>query len=1301
MRALLLTIAVLLIGAFSAWADDTRIYDSSQFNCNNINVVAQDSTGYIWVGTDYGLNRFDGVRFVRYNHTDGEPTSLLNNVVQTLLSDREGRLWVGTNNGLQLYNPATDDFTTIDTGEAISVEGIVHLQSGQIWFITPGGGVREVDAATGSASAVEWLNDMYRETHFSDIFQDSQGRVWLGSSRGLVCVDAERQKNLSTGNLILNEYISDIDQSPEGEVYVSTSTRLLRLDETDPRNPHFEQILHSGIINFVGMYIAPDGTIYLGTNGDGLKYIEPGTRLLKSMTGLSLPAHVEQRSMCNMIMEDRLHNLWISYIHLGVVKYSREETYFNHHALQEDQFRRITAMGSTDNDILCGFVSTPALVRFDKNSFTREEIPVPRGVRAIFADDEGTYWLGSYYGGLYRWRAGQRTVTRVPAVPFVWIYAIADDEHGNLYLSDFGNGMKRYTPQTGEVQTLEHHPESDGQAPGLTNNWVNVLVRDSRGGLWIGHHNGVNLYDTHSGQFVALPFDDVLSTEICQTLLEDRRGNIWIGTKNALYKYTRGERTLKRLTIADGLSNDVICNLQQDAEGNIWCSTLNGINQISEDGETIVCYYAGNGLQDNTYYAVGHTGESGQIYFGGHKGITDFDPANITLTHFSGSVSIANMYVNGERVSASDDLLLRHFENTVAFDLSTMDFRPPENIYYEYRIPEFDNHWNATSPGDHEIVYHNLPPGGYTLQVVARENNAKSATKEVQIAIAPPWYQTVWAKVIYLLVAGGIVWQFFYMLKRRRREEINEAKLQFFINIAHEIRSPMTLVVSPLEALLKREHNPDTQKALVGIHRNAGRIVRLMNQLLDIRKIDKGQMNLVFSEVDLIPFVDEQIEYLREQAAKRNIALSFEHPDEELKVWLDPQNFDKVIINLLDNALKYTPEGGEVTVRTTLRQQSVSIEVLDTGEGIEPAEQKKIFERFYQTRKSSTDRRLPGFGIGLNLCRLLVHLHHGTIEVKNRTERSGSNFIVSLPLGNHHLHGKTLGTRKPFISEEKGSYAECKECPDEKHRKRTNFSLLIVDDDQEIRDYLAEELAKTYRIYTAPNGKEGVKMALKHRPDVIISDVIMPDMDGFELLKTLKNNYETSHIPIVLLTSKTEHADRIAAFERGADNYLPKPFNIDELDAIVTNLCNSRQRLKGIFAGKHPQDNTTALPDVQDKDAELMRKITKVVDEHIGDQELTVDIIAHEVGISRAQLHRRLKEIAGISAGKLIQNMRLTKAAQLLKEKSVNISQLAYAVGYTTPSNFSTAFKNYFGISPKEYVEQLEKSSPVPPADTP
>jgi signal transduction histidine kinase/ligand-binding sensor domain-containing protein/DNA-binding response OmpR family regulator len=1310
---LIIIISLMILPTEATQADNIRIYDLSQFNCSSINTIAQDSTGFVWIGTDYGLNRFDGAHLVRYNYHKKDKSSLLNNDVQSLLTDRGGRLWVGTNNGLQYYDPAKDNFITINTNQSLSVKGIVHLRNNRIWFITSGYGVWEVDLKSQSASPVKWLNDLYHENYYSYIYQDTKARVWLGSSQRLVCVNVDTRTNISVGNMILNESVSGIGQSADNTLYAASALKLLRLKDMEG-DLHFEEILNTDSIYLKKMCIAQNGTVYLGTNGKGLKYIAPGIKRMQAVAGSQLPDYIGKKGVCNMIMEDKLHNLWIADEHFGLIKFSRKKTPFRHYSIPANNFQPITAIAATSSLVLCGFSSHRALVCFDKKSYIKEEVSISASIRTIFAGRNRTFWIGTYYGGLFTWRTDGSKVTRIPVLYGEWINAIADDEQGNMYISVFGKGLKRYHPGTHKLYTFENNEKNGPQEPHLNNDWINVLLRDSRGMLWIGHHTGVNIYDTHKQKFITLPFGNVLSSEICQTLLEDRKGNIWIGTRNALYMYTPWRQTIQRFTTTDGLSNDVICNLQEDSKGNIWCSTLNGINQIMNEGKKIVCYYAGNGLQDNTYYTVGCRDNEGHIYFGGYKGITDFDPAKIIFDGFVKPVTITNVYVNGQKVNTAtysgrqqvitrainlaETLRLNYYDNTLAFDLSTMDFRPPENIYYEYRIYGFDGKWNVTAPGNHEIIYHNLPPGSYTLQLRACKNNARSEIKQVKIIIAPPWYQTGWAKAVYLLIAIAMVLQFLYVLKKQHHNEINEAKLQFFINIAHEIRSPMTLIMSPLETLLKREQDPITLKTLDTIHRNTNRIIRLMNQLLDIQKIDKGQMRLTFSETDLIIFAHEQIQYMEYQAKKRNIKLTFEHCDKEIKAWIDPQNFDKVFLNLLDNALKYTPDGGEITLRMGIqfikdKQSYVRIEILDTGAGIDPAQREKIFERFYQIPKSATICRPTGFGIGLNLCRLLVHLHHGTIEVKNRTDRIGSNFIMCLPLGNQHLREDEMVANEttPFILEARINHTDNKETPNVKQRKRTNFSLLIVDDEEEIRNYITEELGNLYRIYTACNGKEGIKMALKRNPDIIISDVIMPEMDGFELLRILKSNYDTDHIPVILLTSKTEHTDRITAFEKGADVYLPKPFNIDELGAIVTNLINNRLRLKGKYAGKHPQDNSKASLDVKDDDMELMQKIMEVFDQHIGNQELSVEKIAQEIGISRTHLHRRLKRIAGISAGELIRTVRLTKAAQLLKEKQINVSQLAYLVGYTSQSNFSTAFKKHFGVSPKEYVEQSTK----------
>lgn len=670
----------------------------------------------------------------------------------------------------------------------------------------------------------------------------------------------------------------------------------------------------------------------------------------------------------------------------------------------------------------------------------------------------------------------------------------------------------------------------------------------------------------------------------------------------------------------------------------------------------------------------------------------------ITSETFSGGKKV----IEGILMDAKN-FRLSHEDNTFTFEFSTMDFREPENIHYEYRLKELSTVWNITLSGVNRITYSHLSPGNYTLEVRACENGTYTPVKQVGIHISPPWYQTTVAYICYLLLLVVFGMQFYYLLKRKQREEINEEKLKFFINISHEIRSPMTLIISPLETLLRREYDEPTTKALRSIYKNANRIVGLINQLLDIRRIDKGQMKIHCSETDIVGFIDDLFQAFDYQAEKRGIQFTFEHTLKELPVWIDRNNFDKVLVNLFSNAFKYTPDGGEITVclsagvnkkESGVLRNYAEIMIMDTGPGIDESKLEKIFERFYQASAELSSTPI-GFGIGLNLCRLLVGLHHGTVVASNRKDVKGSCFTIRIPLGNNHLKKEEMVEHSLENRMVLQSHPYELEKPEKKKigRSKTNYRVLVVDDDDEVREFLQMELGGIYRVMTAKNGNEGLRLALAQLPDLIVSDVVMPEMDGFTLVKKLKGNGNTSHIPVILLTSKAEHPDRIQGLDKGADAYLTKPFIVEELSTMIASLIANRLLLKGKFSGAQDQEDKVRTVEMKSNDEILMERVMKVVNDYLDNSELNVEMLAEQVGLSRVQLHRKLKELTGIPASEFIRNIRLKQAALLLKDKKMNISQVAYAVGFTNHTHFSTAFKKFYGVSPTDYIGRLENES--------
>ncbi len=766
----------------------------------------------------------------------------------------------------------------------------------------------------------------------------------------------------------------------------------------------------------------------------------------------------------------------------------------------------------------------------------------------------------------------------------------------------------------------------------------------------------------------------------------------------------------------------------------MWISTYMGICKYDAKTGRYINYYAGDGLQGNEFtHGAFYKDEAGKVYFGGINGITYFQPSSIEsvlkdtkvwITDFS----IFNQPVRKNTRSGRHTVIytsvpdanmfqLAHYDNTFSIVFSTLQYNNPEQISYQYKIEELSNQWLSTEPGVNRVTYNNLLPGKYTFHVRALSHGNLSEIRTVKILITPPWYEMWWAYCIYAFLFGllvlGIVNYILSRMRHRREimkrehaEQLNEAKLQFFINISHEIRTPMTLIINPLEKLLAEKKGGEVQKTYLMIYRNAQRILRLINQLMDIRKLDKGQMFLKFRETDMVGFIDDVMLTFDYMARKKKIRFSFEHVMPQLKVWVDMNNFDKILMNIFSNAFKYTPEQGEITVTLSTGRDSTrrdplkeyfEITVTDNGIGLDREKIERIFERFYQIDNDVTKSNF-GTGIGLHLSRSLVELHHGIILAENREDAPGSRFIIRIPLGSAHLRTDELEDVeavitphtvwvKPEKTDLEGAFEEEEDEESKKAGKSKNrMRILIVEDEEEILSYLKEELEGDYRIMTRKNGREAYDTILADTPDLVISDIMMPEMDGLSLCRKIKQNTNVNHVPVILLTAKSKPEDTMEGMATGADAYMVKPFNTELLKSTIANLIANRKLLKSKFSGAQQQEDKVQKLSMKSADEILMSKIMKVINENLSNPDLNVEMLAANVGLSRVHVHRKLKELTNLSARDFIKNIRLQQAAALLKEKKLTVSEVAYATGYTNLSHFSSSFKEVHGMSPKEYM---------------
>lgn len=1316
-----LLLIVLFVHTLNVFPKDSRLYSSGDLTCNLIKNICQDSRGFIWVATEYGLNKFDGMHFTQYLHNKKDSTSLLGNYVHTLTIDKEQTLWVGCSNGLQYYLPAEDAFQTIHFENNLEphVTGIIELSTGEMLITTSGRGIFTINKRKKTATLAKEISYACENYLLTCVFRDKKNQLWIGSEKNGVV-----RLNLETGistkyntPAISNSKVTDILEDKTGKIYISTTSSIEIFNE---KTNQFFQLKNVGSEKLVISDLATNkkGDILVGTDGQGLKYINRVTNTLLNVENIHSAFNFD-RAKVHAILEDRDQNLWLGCFYGGVLVFPNEPKRFNFWSFA-DQGNKIsgtvTAISKDSEGYIWCCVDNDGVFKFDRNGKVVASFPQPKAGATIFEDSKNSLWIGTYDKGIGKINKQTGEVNYLAEFAGKQAKFVTGDQQGNLYISTFGTGFCRYNTSTGSIQRFEASTSASTKGL-LSNNWISTMFLDSEGLLWLGHYKGIDCFNTRTNRFLSFKFSDIMSKTICFSLLEDHKGNICFGTNTGLYVYNKKKQSIKHYTIESGLSNNVISGLEEDEKGDIWCSTFNGINHLNLYNNQIIKYYSDNGRSNNGYTCGAYfKDKDGLIYFGGNNGITSFKPKDIIQRSYDRRVIITNLYLhdqtvntttlsNGKKVidtplTESTEFRLAYSDNTFTFEFSTMDFADQENISYEYTLDDSSDTWHSTLPGDNRITYNNLAPGNYHLKVRASKNGSYSPVSIYEINISPPWYRTFIAYLLYILILCALGVMGFTIRRRKQEDKINEAKFQFFINISHEIRSPMTLIISPLEKLLKETHDEKTTKALQTMQRNANRVLGLINQLLDVRKFDKGQMQIKCSETNMVEFIDEVFRVFEYQANSRNIKLIFKHTMEQLPVWIDKNNFDKILINLLSNSFKYTPDSGEIIITLTsgseenisgLKYNYAEIRVEDSGIGLEKDKLNKIFDRFYQIGNDMTFASI-GTGIGLNLCQILVELHHGTITATNRTETPGSCFTIRIPLGNDHLHKEEQSdgqaSLRPTLQALTSSQTVL---PNKKGLKsKTNYKILIVDDEDEIVEFLRLELEEDYKIITCTNGIEALGLIHTNSPDLIISDVMMPKMNGIELLNRIKSNSNINHIPVILLTSKMEHEDRMKGLEKGADAYLSKPFNTDELEILVKNLITSRKYLKGKYSGAQDQEDKIKTVELKSSDDVLMDRIMNFVNENMDNADMSVEMLAQHVGLGRVQLHRKLKEITGLPTAEFIRNLRLKQAAILLKEKKNNITQIAYAVGFTNQTHFSATFKKFYGVTPSEYIQQFD-----------
>ena len=851
------------------------------------------------------------------------------------------------------------------------------------------------------------------------------------------------------------------------------------------------------------------------------------------------------------------------------------------------------------------------------------------------------------------------------------------DAAGNIYFTSQGNGLYVWNRKSGKM--TQYLMDDKRPHKTICNNWISEIRLDSRGWLWCATANGVSCMDTKTGYFDIILSRPLLEGKSCYSTLELSDGKIAIATEMGLYLYDRKKQQTTPWPHSESISGLRIYSLKKDVKGNLWMSTAQGIWCYDSKAKSFFSFEKGNGLLTKEYLAgvVGSTSD-GVICYGNSEGLTYFQPSEVKdYNEKTSAIYLSGVLLDGKMAPfIGDNLSVPSDFKSIVLSFSLLDYQSVGNIVFQYRIN--GGKWISNAAGDNSFNFTGLSYGHYRIEVRTYCNGKYSTYKKViNLDVLAPWFLTVWAKLIYLFLILGLTAAAIIVYLRKKKRDMEEAKMQFLINATHDIRSPLTLIMEPLKKLKERLGNAEEYQADIDtIDRNAQRLLTLVNQILDKRRLDKHQMNLSCRETNLVEFSQGLVSLFTYNANLRGINIRLEMPETPVNAWIDRNKLDKAIANLLSNAFKYTPNGGEIIFRIEKQDKKVLLYVIDSGKGLgKNDDAKTLFERFYQG-KNSADMHLGGSGIGLNLCRSIVRLHGGDVTARNREDgTSGACFIIELPLGKEHLKDSQINSDYVVNGKKQQRGAASR-----------NSKILLVDDDIEICRYLKSELSDWYRFVICNNGKEALKQLLSGDFDLVVSDVVMPEMDGITLLRNIKGNANISHVPVIMLTSKSEISDRLEGIKLGADAYLAKPFSLEELHLTIDNLIDNVRRLKGKFSGALKQDDKVEKVEVKGYDEELMERIMKVVNENLSDSDFNVEKMCDEVGVSRTQLHRKLKEMTGVPTSEFLRNIRLNEAARLIREHKINITQVSYMVGFANNSHFSTAFKKYFGMSPTEYA---------------
>lgn len=1319
---------------FAATVGDVRfrnIQTQNGLSNDDVNCVFKDSHGFMWFGTASGLNRYDGYSIRIFHSQRPDTTALRDNYVQDIQENADGNLWICAGDTYSIYNPVNERFSWFGHKEARklglpSEPKLILIRGKQMWFMVNDTELYRLDKGSRAVRAAgttpgHSITDMIDMPDTGNIAAVNDiGELFIINQKGKIV--AKSKSPLPFSHPV--QFFLFTDQDGMIWVYSVSGTACF--------NPHSRQWVSRNIcreLNGLSVKaIAQDdsGRIWFGTDNNGI-YIVDKDDTVEHLTTDPLDGYSLPNNTVKSIYNSGDGGMWVGTYKKGVSVYYPSEYKFTSRPLAD-----VNCITRNPNEYSSVWVGTDhsGLMKYNYSTGEAVSIADPRdpghhAIASMMTDSNGNLWIGTYQGGLKKYSNGHFEYWNTGnGLSSNNIWAILEGNDGKIWLGTLDGGLQVYDPVTNTFRTFNSSNSK------INSNYINTLTKGRDGSIFAGTTYGIARispvdYSISTYQGSKKDEKDFSNLNINQ-LVVDSRGLVWVGTREGLEVYNLKSDTLYNLSLSDRFPNPFILGIIEGADHTMWVTVGNEIFNIAVNAESdgkemkfdVKPYGTHDGILSGTFNQRSMCLlPTGELLAGSLEGILTINPEKISKNSnpphvmFTG-LAIKNIPVvvgkeyNGltilpESMDYTDRIRLEHDQNDLTIYFATDNYSNSDHTVYKYRLEGFDDEWITCVSGTHHATYTNLPAGTYTFSVKATNSDGVESTeaRKIKITIAAPWWASWWAKLLYsiiviIAVTGTIIYfhrRTLAKLRQRQQEELakkteelNQLKFKFFTNISHELRTPLTLILSPVESMLKENPQDKTLRRLNTIKANANRLLYLVNQLLDFRKNEMASLTLHLSEGDIVTTIKNTCDSFKEFTDRKDITLEFDSSFPRLDMSFDNDKVTKILMNLLSNAVKYTPDGGSIQVSLASPYgKEIVISIADSGKGISDIDKQHIFERFY--RGSDKSDLNTGTGIGLSLVYEYAKLHGGKVDVADNVPQ-GTVFSVILPIRN------TSTSESPSATESSSGYTstdrtsipaelDSEAIPETEEDGNTKPSVLFVDDNRDLIEFLKDEFSDTYSVSVAYNGVEALKMIKQKEFDLVVTDLMMPEMDGIEFARRLKSDAATVDIPLIMLTAKQDMGAIIEGLTLGADDYITKPFNNEILALKMKRLINLKKRgLKRTLI-----DPTPSKIEITSLDKQLIDKAVNYVEENISRSDLSVEELAREMGMSRVHLYKKISALTGKSPIEFIRLLRLKRATQYLAESQLTIAEIAYRLGFNNPKYFSKYFKEEFGILPSEY----------------